>query len=1739
MRKRVALAGIVVAVFLIAAALLVARRHEVIAALIPRIIGAATGYQVSINSERFGTTHGALIGVHVSRDGEPVLDASRIDIWYNPRDLLPGSQHRYGINAISVDEPTVTLVRHKDGSYNVIIPQAAEEPVSNLPQRPNGVPLDLTVRIRDGRGALRAPYALDSESRNLDVIALNGDAQIDTAGYTHYHLSGAFAEQLLEPFSATGTIDIDRGYAMHRVQAQAVPMRAIANYFINSRAARILGGTATDLDFRLYALDVQPNTAIDYHIGGGLEIAGGSIHITGIAQPIEHINGKIQLVSDELFVHDLSGSLAGVPVRVNGGLIDFASPEYHLGIRADADLATLKNAFAFSAPQAISGPAQLAVVVQGPLSQPDVLIHFESPRAVYRTVPLRNVHADVIYQNSIVTFAPLEATVGGGARATLRGTLTIDDAGVHSEMFLHLAGAANDLPYAGEALGAEPMNGDFTLNGDDTDFSGNGILQSARSASRMTALVGLKRGGILTVGPLWIDTERGTLDAAYHLDRTHDQSAFWIAANDLQLHAPDRSPDYGQVLPFMPPITGMLADVAIEGGGHSGTQALVAGALRARDMTIANVGIRHLRAQFAGTLADAAVAPIVADGPWGSIAGNGAFSFHAFAVRGTYHGTLEGLQPFLAGTPASGHIDGTAALAIAPGVITVQALNLALRNATIHGLPLQTARGTLTIENGAVHVESAQATLAGGHVVAAGRYDRGIALVATHLDGAHLRGMGLPLDRGDLSAVGTVAAGAPLPRFSGGFSLANGHAQRYDVTGTGLVDLQGNAVELSNVMGSAGGTYTYADGNIGSLNSGAPVYAMHARVPAGNIDRVLELIGQPTYRSEGTFNADVAIGGAGVLPTVRGAVNVPAGSVNGLPFVDGSAQVIANTKGATARNGSVVIGATRIAFLGGSHPQISGLHARSAQADLEDFNNYFDTGDTLAGTGPFRFDMISQHHRISSNGSFAIDGLRYRNLPIGDTRASWSSARSVVTGELNVSGAAGSMHAKGTVDLATDRPWKAILTDSRYDVALGLQKVDVSTWISALGFPELPVTGKFDADGTIAGTYPRLALNGSAGLDDGTVSRLSIDSAKMSFATRNNRIDITSASLAATGMTASATGELGLRSTDPLHLSVYLNTSKLAMLLAQMTGDDYPVTGTFESTVTVDGTFAKPAYAAAFDATDAVIYGVKVPSIFGSLRLNGSTVELRNAGAQFEHGDVSLAGSLPLTLQPFIGIGPANAPVSLDVAVDDLNPGAFDAFAGNGTKFGGSIDGRIAVSGSVGRPRIFGQFGVANGTYVSSFDLTPVTAITAALTFTSTDATVKSLSAKFGNGTVAGSGSIAFAAGTTFDVKATARGAQVNSPQFGSGTLDGSLALTRTKDAAALLSGNVNLSNTVVPFSAFLAATQSGSGTGPQFPTLPFGLGFDVQIAAQRNVRVRGNGYGAGLDIGATGAVHLAGNLSSPTLDGRFAATSGTLTYFDRAFRVTSARVNFDPSAGILPTLHATGVTHVSNPDPDSARNPYGSTDVTIKVDGPVNQMKIGFDTNPPGYTNDQVLAMIAPFGGLIQGVNYTPMANPAVNGVQPLGALSPVPAARLPGATNSTGSLGVGQEAFNIVNAQFAAGLLTPVETALAEGLGLQNVNVSIDYYGNVGVQATRLLGKTVNLIYSTSFGIPTRQSVGIQLLGARNTSAQLAFYLQNGTPTLFKTTPVVFSSNSSLTVGEPLQGANGFAFTLQRLFW
>jgi hypothetical protein len=1460
----------------------IADRHELLRFAIAKGAGLASGYTIGLADQRISLDEATLYGVSVWNRGQPLLEARAIQVRYSLRDLLPGSTHRFGLTGISINAAKLTVVKFPDGSYNFIIPSGGPRGPS-LAQTIDTVPIRFQLNMHGAALELREPKAYDPSATHVRVRDFNVDASIDSAGRTHYRAAGIFAQRTDEPFTIVGTIDAARGFALHHAHAARFPLRALANYFADTPAVRILAGRARNFDAKLYSLDVRPNVAPSYHVNLTLDVDGGRMALASLAEPLEAIRGHLQLVDNAFFLRRVDGTLAGIPLRVTGGIYDLTGQltggaQLRLGVYGTGDLHNLRNAFTFTRDQPIRGLITLGVLVEGPIDNPLIIAQGHAPHTVYRALPFNALDAGIIYHDNLIAYAPLHAYYGG-TEVGLRGTMALRKR-VHSEFAVHMVASAERLPYLDEMLGREPILVDAAASGDDLLFHLNGAAASALGSNRVAALLDLEENGTASVSPFWFHTPRGDFDGGYYLDRPHGTSGFWMMAANLQMRAPAYRAFPGIDLPEMPKINARAAAVSMAGGG-AGNNVVLAGLALGDRADIAGVPFKHINAAFSGTLANATMNLLQASGPWGDFNGVGAFSSRAFVARGSYRGTFEGLQPFLGSAiPGHGSLAGTAAIAVEGDRIVVQGVGLRMRHATLHGIPIDRASITLAVQGPTLRVYSAHAHAAGGDVVAAGTFSvgsdaspaRALSLVVKNLQAVQLRGIGLPLDAGRLWAIGDLAAGTPIPRFDGGVSIAHGRMQQYAISGDGDVRLNGDTAHLHRMLASLGPSYGFVAGDIGLLTSGSPSYMLAADVPAGPVAATLQALHFPTYLTDGSFNARLHLSGRGTVPSVSGAVYVPAGDVNGLPFVRASAQMAADPSGVAIRDGSVLVGTTQAAFSAIVRPNQNELHLVAPRAQLADFNNFFDTGDTLAGSGSVKLAAAERGELFSTSGDINVHAFRYRNLPIGDTRASWSSARNVVKGSLRVGGTEGVLSARGSIGFGGGASLGSALLHSRYDLSAAIEHLDLSLWVPALGFQTVPITGRASGDATIRGTFPLVSLRAGAQIDGGSVGPLSLQTARAQLHSVGRRIELDDAELQTSGLTASAQGSFGLQPKAPLDLRVHATTDDLPELVHDVARVRIPVSGSFESTLQVGGTVKAPTFAAGLDASNVLAYGIAIPSLFGEVRLSGKTLVLSNAGASFTHGEATLAGSLPLELSP-LRVGPARQPVNVDLDVVDLDPSILDALLGSNTKLTGAINGHLGLSGTVAEPIALGRASLTEGSYVSDLERVAITHATGTLEFNRTGATLSHVAAHLGSGTISGSGSAQFAGaathrGASFVVKLLAKGAQLDLPAYGSGTIDADLALTKTPSSQALLAGNATLSNAALPFAAFVNAAQHSTGGAAPLP-----LAFDLRATAGKNVRVRGSGYGAGLDIGTTGSVRLAGTLAAPSLEGEFDST--------------------------------------------------------------------------------------------------------------------------------------------------------------------------------------------------------------------------------------------------------------------------
>ena len=173
------------------------------------------------------------------------------------------------------------------------------------PQRLNAVPIAFTLRVHDGAIALRAPHALDPQSRSIDIAGVQLDATVNTAARTHYRLRATFAGA---PMPSAARPTRQRGYAMNHVRSRALTMRPIAELLHELQSLEGVGRNGAWHRSAYLRAGRQPEAPVDYHLSGHAVIDNASMMLVGLEQPWQHLQGTLQVVDDQLFFNDLTRS---------------------------------------------------------------------------------------------------------------------------------------------------------------------------------------------------------------------------------------------------------------------------------------------------------------------------------------------------------------------------------------------------------------------------------------------------------------------------------------------------------------------------------------------------------------------------------------------------------------------------------------------------------------------------------------------------------------------------------------------------------------------------------------------------------------------------------------------------------------------------------------------------------------------------------------------------------------------------------------------------------------------------------------------------------------------------------------------------------------------------------------------------------------------------------------------------------------------------------------------------------------------------------------------------------------------------------------------------------------------------------------------------------------------------------------------------------------------------------------
>lgn len=223
----------------------------------------------------------------------------------------------------------------------------------------------------------------------------------------------------------------------------------------------------------------------------------------------------------------------------------------------------------------------------------------------------------------------------------------------------------------------------------------------------------------------------------------------------------------------------------------------------------------------------------------------------------------------------------------------------------------------------------------------------------------------------------------------------------------------------------------------------------------------------------------------------------------------------------------------------------------------------------------------------------------------------------------------------------------------------------------------------------------------------------------------------------------------------------------------------------------------------------------------------------------------------------------------------------------------------------------------------------------------------------------------------------------------------------------------------------------------PEERVFAFNPTFDLVLEAGRKTRVRN----PRMNVGVSGQVALTQDLNSPALRGRLDVLDGNLLVPGNRFRIIPVGVisfAHDSQEGARVTLNLEAETNISGQLTPAGFSGPGYQ-VIMRVSGSLASPEVSFRSNPPGLTDSNILALMGQKAGIG------------------------------PEGFGSSGSFE--RELAGVFAAGLAPGILMPIETALADAFGLQEVTFGFGgQFEPLNVQVSRRLFDGFFLTYSWS---------------------------------------------------------------------
>jgi hypothetical protein len=528
------------AVLVAIAAIVYAFRMPLAQFALTKGIGAATGTSVSVGHLTMHGGQAVVQDVRVSaHHGQQLAYIPRVEVRYNLHDLLPGSRHLYGLRAMTIYNPRITVVHNPDGTYN--LPHLGKAG----PTKKTAAPMNFTMRVIDGSIAVVDNTRLDPKARRLFIDRVNVAANVNTGARTHYTASMAYEDGgKAYPIDGHGTIDKAIGLNYQRWTAAHVPLPQLVNYALNNANLRLRAGYLDNVDARYYG-----------KIAATAYLRDGRVTMQGVSAPIEHVRGPLDVTSAALTTPHIDATISGAPIHVSGAIYDLSHPHFRMVVHAHGDVARLKKLTTAAARLPMRGPIDMSMLVEGAVRTPLALILMHSPQIDYRAMPLRNPNGMLAFDGHTATIVNFGLQYGGFTLGA-RGRMALAKEHDALEAVATMNGPSDEVPYASSLFPGMSLDGALLATADNLKrINTHGVLNGTGANGILAGAFSVASNGVGHVALRYGDT----LYAKIALDHPHDAMDALVRANDFTITPSTSAALPGLAMKALPPVSGTVS----------------------------------------------------------------------------------------------------------------------------------------------------------------------------------------------------------------------------------------------------------------------------------------------------------------------------------------------------------------------------------------------------------------------------------------------------------------------------------------------------------------------------------------------------------------------------------------------------------------------------------------------------------------------------------------------------------------------------------------------------------------------------------------------------------------------------------------------------------------------------------------------------------------------------------------------------------------------------------------------------------------------------------------------------------------------------------------------------------------------------------------------------------------------------------------------------------------------------